>query len=73
MIIVGVLPAFGITGDLTLSVQGAVLVVVLGGWVLINAMKLFKSGDDSIARKLMLSSIGYLTGMQLIYVMDRFI
>jgi protoheme IX farnesyltransferase len=73
MIIVGVLPAFGITGDLTLSVQGAVLVVVLGGWVLIKAMKLFKSGDDSIARKLMLSSIGYLTGMQLIYVMDRFI
>ena len=73
MIIVGVLPAFGITRDLTLSTQGAVLVAVLGAWVLVNAFKLFKSGEDRIARKLMLSSIGYLTGMQLIYVIDRFI
>jgi protoheme IX farnesyltransferase len=73
MIIVGVLPAFGITGDLTLSAQGALLVAVLGAWVLVYAFKLFKSGEDRIARKLMLSSIGYLTGMQLIYVIDRFI
>ena len=73
MIIVGVLPAFGKTGDLTLSSQGALLVAVLGVWVLVNAFKLFKSGEDRIARKLMLSSIGYLTGMQLIYVIDRFI
>jgi protoheme IX farnesyltransferase len=73
MIIVGVLPAFGITGDLTLSTQGALLVAVLGAWVLVYAFKLFKSGEDRIARKLMLSSIGYLTGMQLIYVIDRFI
>ncbi len=73
MIIVGILPAFGITGDLTLSFQGAALVVVLGSWVLVNAIKLFKSGEDRIARKLMFSSIGYLTGMQLIYVLDRFI
>ena len=74
MIIVGVLPAFKITGDdLTLSTQGALLVAVLGAWVLVYAFKLFRSGEDSIARKLMLSSIGYLTGMQLIYVIDRFI
>ena len=73
MIIVGILPAFGITGDLTLSFQGAALVVVLGSWVLVNAIKLFKSGEDRIARKLMFSSIGYLTGMQLSYVLDRFI
>ena len=73
MIIAGILPAFGITGDLTLSFQGAALVVVLGTWVLVNAIKLFKSGEDRIARKLMFSSIGYLTGMQLIYVLDRFI
>lgn len=73
MIIVGVLPAFGITGDLKLSIPGAVLVSILGAWVFANALNLLKSGEDSIARKLMFSSIGYLTGMQLIYVIDRFI
>lgn len=73
MIAVGILPAFGITGDLTLSYMGAALVLLLGLWVLANGVRLLKSGDDKAARKLMLSSIGYLTGMQIIYVIDRFI
>jgi len=73
MIVVGVLPAFGITGDLTLSYAGALLVLLLGLWVLFHGVSLLKSGDDKTARKLMFSSIGYLTGMQLIYVIDRFI
>lgn len=73
MIAVGVLPAFGITGDLTLSFLGASLVFLLGLWVLGNGVRLLKTGDDKAARKLMLSSIGYLTGMQIIYVIDRFI
>ena len=73
MIAVGILPAFGITGDLTLSYMGAALVLLLGLWVLANGVGLLKSGDDKAARKLMLSSIGYLTGMQIIYVIDRFI
>jgi protoheme IX farnesyltransferase len=73
MIAVGILPAFGITGDLTLSYVGAALVFLLGLWVLGNGIRLLKSGDDKAARKLMLSSIGYLTGMQIIYVIDRFI
>ena len=73
MIAVGILPVFGITGDLTLSFTGAALVLLLGLWVLANGVRLLKSGDDKAARKLMLSSIGYLTGMQIIYVIDRFI
>lgn len=73
MIAVGILPAFGITGDLTLSWVGAGLVVVLGLWVLSYGIRLLTTGEDRIARKLMFSSIGYLTGMQLIYVIDRFI
>lgn len=73
MIAVGILPVFGITGDLTLSYIGAALVLLLGLWVLGNGIRLLKNGDDKAARKLMLSSIGYLTGMQIIYVIDRFI
>ena len=73
MIAVGVLPAFGITGELTLSPLGAVLVGSLGLWVLRQAFVLLNEAEDKVARKLMFSSIGYLTGMQIIYIIDRFI
>lgn len=73
MIIAGILPVFGITGELHLSWLGAVLVSILGLWVLKNAIALFKSGEDQQAKKLMLASIAYLTGMQIIYVIDRYL
>jgi len=73
MIAVGILPAFGITGELTLSIPGAVAVFVLGLWVLEKGRRLLQDSDDKTARKLMFSSIGYLTGMQIIYIIDRFI
>lgn len=73
MIVAGLLPYFGLTGELTLSHWGAAGVLLLGLWVMSNAVKLLNSGEDKVARKLMLSSIGYLTAMQIIYVIDRFI
>jgi len=73
MIAVGILPAFGITGELTLSIPGAVAVFALGLWVLEKGKRLLQDSDDKTARKLMFSSIGYLTGMQIIYIIDRFI
>lgn len=73
MIAVGILPVFGITGELTLSIWGAIGVLGLGLWVLSKAVSLLKDGSDAVARKLMLASIGYLTGMQIIYIIDRYI
>ena len=73
LMMVGILPAFGITGELQLSWVGAAAVGALGYWVLNNAILLLKDADDKRARKLMLSSIAYLTGMQIIYIIDRFI
>lgn len=73
MIIVGVIPAFGITGELTLSPIGAVLVALLGINVLFKGVQLLNDRQNTTARKLMLSSIVYLTGMQLIYIIDRYI
>lgn len=73
MIIVGVIPAFGITGELTLSPIGAILVALLGINVLVKGVQLLKDRQNTTARKLMLSSIVYLTGMQLIYIIDRYI
>jgi protoheme IX farnesyltransferase len=73
MMMVGILPVFGITGELQLSWIGAAAVGALGYWVLNNAILLLKDADDKRARKLMLSSIAYLTGMQIIYIIDRFI
>jgi protoheme IX farnesyltransferase len=73
MIIAGVLPVFGITGELQLSIVGAVFVGLLGLWVLQNAFKLMSDGSDKQAKKLMFTSIAYLTGSQIVYIIDRFI
>ena len=73
MTFAGILPVTGITGRLELSVVGAVLVGLLGVMVIWRAFGLRKKGNDKSARQLMFASLIYLTGMQLIYVIDRFI
>lgn len=73
MMITGILPAFGITGELHLSPVGALLVLILAARVLQSGIALFKDDSDRTARKLMMASIVYLTGMQVIYVIDRFL
>lgn len=73
MIMAGILPVFGWAGDLHLSIPGAIGVTALGLWVLYTAIQLLKTGEDKVAKKLMFASIAYLTGMQIIYIIDRFI
>ena len=71
LIPISILPVFGIAGKLQLSLIAALLVVVAGLWFLTKALKLFKSLDDSDAKKLMISSFIYLPILQLIYVIDK--
>jgi heme o synthase len=73
LIPISILPAFGIAGDLTLSVLGAALAVVIGLWFVTKAMILFKTLEDKDARKLMFASFIYLPLLQLIYVIDKLI
>jgi len=73
MIIVSILPVFGMTGELKLSIVGAILVFGLGIFMLIAGIKLHKKQTDVLARKLMLASVLYITVVQVIYVVDKFI
>lgn len=71
LIPISILPVFGIAGKLQLSLVAALLVVIAGLWFLTKAVKLFKTLDDTEARKLMISSFIYLPILQLIYVIDK--
>jgi len=73
MMVVSVMPAFGMTGDLHLSVVAAILVFLMGGVMLFFAFRLFENRDNLSAKKLMLASVSYITLMQIVYVIDKFV
>ena len=73
MIIASVIPAFGYTGGLFLSKISAGLVFLLGLWMLFYAFKLHKEMDAKAARKLMIVSVSYISLLQIIYVLDKFL
>ena len=72
-ILVSIIPVFGFTGELQLTVVGAVLVFLLGLVMLYYAVQLFKKMTAVAARQLMLASVLYITLVQIIYVLDKFI
>ena len=73
MIVISVIPAFGITGQLFLSMPAAILVFLMGMAMLIFAFRLYEKRDNVSARKLMLASVSYITLMQIVFVADKFI
>jgi protoheme IX farnesyltransferase len=72
-ILASVIPAFGFTGKLFLSKPAVVVVVLLGIWMLYYAFKLHKEMDVKAARKLMLVSVSYISLLQIVYVLDKFL
>ncbi|MFS4493348.1 heme o synthase [Maribacter sp. 2308TA10-17] len=73
MIVISVIPVFGITGDLILSIPAAIIVFFMGLVMLFFALQLYKKRDNPAARKLMLASVSYITLMQIVYVIDKFL
>ncbi len=73
MTIISIVPFFWEFADLTLSVYGFVLVLILGLWFTYKSILLYQNINDLSARKLMLSSFIYLPFMQIIYLIDTFI
>lgn len=73
LILASLIPATGFTGRLHLSLPFAVIVLLLGLWMLVYAVKLYKKMDAPAARKLMLVSVSYISLLQVIYVIDKFI
>lgn len=72
-VLISLVPAFGVTGNLQLSLLGAVLIAVIGLGFLYYGFKLFQQQTDQSARELMFVSILYITSLQFIYVLDKFI
>ena len=72
-VLISLVPAFGVTGNLQLSLLGAVLIAVIGLGFLYYGFKFFQQQTDQSARKLMFVSILYITSLQFIYVLDKFI
>lgn len=73
MIIVSILPVFKQTGEFWIYPITAVIIFLLGTLMLYYAIKLYKYQTDKIARQLMLSSVLYITLIQIIYVVDKFL
>ncbi|MEM9077230.1 MAG: heme o synthase [Bacteroidota bacterium] len=73
MIVISVMPAFGFTGRLHLTIPAAILVLLCGLVMLIFGFNLYIKKDNPSARKLMLASVTYISLIQIIFVADKLI
>ncbi len=72
-ILISIVPVFGVTGELKLSILAAIIVFLLGLVMLYYALRLFKERTVKAARQLMLASVIYISLIQIVYVLDKFI
>ena len=72
-LVVSIIPVFGFTGKLQLSIISAVIIFLLGLWMLYYAIRLFKLMTEKSAKQLMLVSVSYISLVQIVYVIDKFI
>lgn len=70
-ITISIIPVFGVTGDLRLTVFSAGIVLILGLVMLFFAIKLYQKRDTKSAKQLMLASVSYITLIQIVYVIDK--
>jgi protoheme IX farnesyltransferase len=73
LIIVSIIPVLKMTGSFYIYPLTAVILVALGSVILYYAVKLYKHQTNKEARQLMLSSVLYITLIQIIYVVDKFL
>jgi heme o synthase len=73
LIVASLLPSLGYTGQLFISPIAAIVVFLLGLWMLFYAVKLYQSRTAKAAKSLMLTSVFYITLLQIIYITDKFL
>jgi len=73
MIMVSITPVLRVSGNFYIYPITAVIIALLGVVMLYYALVLHKSEQNTDARKLMLSSVLYITVVQIIYVVDKFL
>jgi protoheme IX farnesyltransferase len=73
LLIASILPSLGFTGQLHTSKIATGVIILLGLWMLLYSFKLYKERTSKAARTLMLVSVSYITLLQLIYIIDKFL
>jgi protoheme IX farnesyltransferase len=73
LLIASLLPVLGYTGKLHISIISAVIVFLLGIWMLFYATKLYQCKTPKAARTLMLVSVSYISLLQIVYIVDKFL
>ncbi len=73
LILASLLPCLGYTGQLKISVYAAIIVLLLGLWMLYYAVKLYQERTSKAARALMMTSVFYISLLQLVYIVDKFL
>ena len=72
-VLASLIPVAGVTGKLYLTPVSGVIIGLLGIGLILYAIRLFKERTAKAARQLMLASVSYITLLQIIYVLDKFI
>ena len=72
-ILSSIIPYFGFTGRLILSLPAMLCILLLGLFMLYPALQLYRFQETIFARKLMLHSVIYITLIQVIYVVDALV
>ena len=70
-VILSIIPFFGFTGKLKLSLIGLIAVSMLGFFLIYKSYNLFINGNNENAKKLMVTSVIYLTFVQLTFLFDK--
>lgn len=73
MILVSIAPVLKVTGAFYIFPATALIIALAGGSMLYYGVQLYKTASNVEARKLMLSSVIYITLVQVIYVIDKFL
>lgn len=73
LLVASLLPSLGYTGRLYLTPLATAVVFLLGIWMIIYAIKLYQQRTSKAARALMLVSVSYISLLQLVYIMDKFL
>ncbi|WP_262914699.1 heme o synthase [Gelidibacter sp. F63206] len=72
-VLISIIPVFGVTGDLKLSIVAAIIVFAIGLGMIYYALQLFVKRTELAAKHLILASVIYITLLQIVYVADKFI
>jgi protoheme IX farnesyltransferase len=72
-VLASLIPAMGVTGSLYLTPVSAVIIGLLGVGLIYYAIRLYRLKTEKVAKQLMLASVSYITLLQVIYVLDKFI